>query len=174
MNKTIPLAAISLAALFQATSLCAADIGKQAYERSYTRDRFERADSDGDGFVTLEEATAVSNGFDGIKGRERFDAADTDGNGRLSLEEAAARKQLERKHGPQRAGQAHDALYNRERFEAADADGDGLLSREEAAADKAAADLFSGRRFDRADINGDGMLSLREAAQQKKNEAKAF
>ena len=50
---------------------------------------FAKVDADGDGQVTMEEATAA--GWDWNE--EQFAAADTDGNGTLSAEEFAAAAQ---------------------------------------------------------------------------------
>jgi Ca2+-binding EF-hand superfamily protein len=176
MNKTkLLMCSLSTAALVGVgVSAYAADPGQKLHSESYTKERFTAADTNGDGFLSKQEAAARSKRFEGVRGGERFDAADTNNDGLLSFEEAAARKAAEKAGGADRASEAHDKRYNRERFQEADTDGDGYVSRAEAAADKQWADKLGGKRFDAADADGDGKLSFEEAKEARMRERKAY
>lgn len=175
MNKIMIVATAAAVVLSTAAVTVGADnAGGKNYQRGYNVERFNKADTNGDGFLTKEEAGALMKGSEGYRGRDRFEAADTDKDGLLSMEEASAWKAREKQHGTERAREAQDMRYKRARFDEADTDGDGFVSREEASADKRAYDLFGGKRFDRADKDGDGKLSLEEARQHKAAERKKF
>jgi Ca2+-binding EF-hand superfamily protein len=152
----------------------AQDYGSQKFEKGYTKDRFEAADTDGDGFLTLKEAGAAAIMYEGAQGQERFKAADTDGDGLLSFQEAAARKARERENLGEAAGAAQKRVYNKERFNGADTNGDGYVSKAEAQADSRTADVLGGARFDAADTDNDGKLSFEEAKARYMLERKKF
>ena len=163
-----------IGALIVSPALQAKGEVRDRHDSGYTADRFNRADANKDGFLSLEEAASVAKKFEGINGQKRFNKADTDGDGLLSLKEASARKTKENEHGGKRAKKAQDSRYNKSRFDEADTDKDGYLSREEANASKQATEILGGKRFDHADNDGDGKLSLKEAADQKKSERKLY
>jgi Ca2+-binding EF-hand superfamily protein len=159
------------------------------YADRYTKETFDEADADRDGFVTWEEASSIGSTAEKARfARERFDAADADGDGRLSTEEARTlrNKETSRKaegaaDAKQRAGEpsegskarsARDAVtgkygdrYDKETFDETDTDRDGFISWEEAkgASSQAERDLFGRKRFEAADRDGDGRLSPAEA-----------
>jgi Ca2+-binding EF-hand superfamily protein len=155
-------------------STYAADSAQKAYDKHYNRDRFTAADTNGDGFLSKQEAAASAKGFEGKRGSERFDAADTNRDGKLSLEEATARRSAEKERATEQSGAAYNQVYSRDRFQEADTNGDGFVSRQEAAADKMWADQLGGQRFDKADTDGDGRLSLEEAKQAKMRERQTY
>jgi Ca2+-binding EF-hand superfamily protein len=109
---------------------------------------FEQLDTNGDGFVTMEELQA--------RGEARFADTDTDGDGLLSAEEIAAKANRD----------VSDRVTRM--IEKRDTNGDGLLSQEEMQpnGDRAA------RMFDRLDDNGDGQISEEEFASMKKGKRK--
>lgn len=104
---------------------------------------FARADGDGDGFVSKQEAASMP------RLAERFDSLDKDGDGRLSQAEMPAARRGAR---AQQAG-AHRGMQGRHGMKAMDANGDGSISREEATAAGMSAD-----RFAQSDANKDGRL----------------
>ena len=152
----------------------AVDAVQKGYNQKYSKDRFMEADTDGDGFLSKEEAAASITQFEGSAGNQRFEKADSNQDGLLSLEEAAARKGKEKEHGAEAARKAQDKHFNKDRFMEADADGDGFVTWEEAAATKGVADTFGGKRFTKADADGDGKLSFEEAKEAKMQERKAY
>jgi Ca2+-binding EF-hand superfamily protein len=104
-------------------------------------ERFKAADTNGDGMISREEASA---GLPQLA--KHFDSIDTDKNGLITMQEfEAAMKGL---HGPQ-----YNALAR------LDKDGDGLISRGEAQVAPRLA-----KHFDEIDTNKDGFLSKDELA----------
>jgi uncharacterized membrane protein YgaE (UPF0421/DUF939 family) len=87
---------IALGILFTAigsNSLLAQDnqgtTAKEKYKDRYTKDLYEQADTNRDGYVSLDEARAASSDFEKNKlGEKRFNAADLNHDGRLSIQEA--------------------------------------------------------------------------------------
>ena len=99
--------------------------------------RGEPMDTDGDGIITFEEASAVMPGLD----QDRFNQHDTNGDGVWSADE---RPGPPHRRGPGRHGKPMDA------------DGDGTVTFEEACAVIPGLDR---ERFERRDTNGDGVWS---------------
>ena len=172
--KTYRIVTLAVFAFGAASALEAADAVQDRYGGGYTSERFYRADVDGDGYLTLQEAGALSTEVERKGGKRRFQNADTNGDGLLSLEEATTRKSGEMKRGPNAAKQRQDRHYNKERFDAADTDGDGYLTKAEAFGGKSRVDVKGKNRFDKADADGDGRLSLDEATSQRNRERSAF
>jgi len=86
--------------MFVAASLVAQgdaqEEASQKYKERYTGDLFRDADVNNDGFVTLEEARAVSREVERDPlGKKRFNTADINNDGRLSPEEARKYRGLE-------------------------------------------------------------------------------
>lgn len=102
-------------------------------------ERFEKADTNGDGAISLDEVRAAD--------AERFSEADTSGDGFLSKEEMTAFRDAKREE--RREGRRD------KRFERLDANEDGLISADEYAARET-------KMFDRADANDDGLITLEE------------
>jgi hypothetical protein len=167
------------------------------YDRLYTKERFDEADLDGDGFLTWKEAVEGGYPFEGKKGKKRFSRADGDADGKLTLQEAKAYREWEKEKGRMKwekmkgkeEGESQEGLvepdsegkeegrrkkqykhqmYTKERFNKADTDGDGFLSWDEA---KSHSKGFEGekghKRFTHTDTDGDGKLSLKEMQAQK-------
>ena len=107
---------------------------------------FNRLDTNHDGVITKEEATAASD----ARIAKTFDALDTNHDGMITQDEMRASAEARREKM-----QAEAAA----RFKAADKNGDGLLSKEEAAAMPMVA-----RHFEALDTNKDGQLSPEELA----------
>ncbi|MEM1264221.1 MAG: EF-hand domain-containing protein [Pseudomonadota bacterium] len=99
-----------------------------------------RADTDGDGRLSLAEFEAVSDG------RVPFEDVDTNGDGFVDADEGKAFRRAARER-------------RRDRLKAADTNGDGLLSRDEF-------DAVAGGRFefDDLDSNADGVIDADERA----------
>ncbi len=106
-------------------------------------DRFERADIDGDGNVTLSEIEASK--------AERFNNADVDGSGGITFDEFNAFAEAEKAQREAKRRQRH--------FEKLDANGDGSISAEEHAAHRS--DRME-RMFDMIDSNNDDVISQEE------------
>ena len=107
---------------------------------------FNRLDTNHDGVITREEATAASQ----ASALRSFDKLDTNHDGMITQDEMRASAEARREKM-----QAEAAA----RFKAADKNGDGLLSKDEAAAMPMVA-----RNFDALDTNKDGQLSPEELA----------
>ena len=117
--------------------------------RKMLDERFKKADTDSDGFLSKEEA---EKGMPMV-GR-RFAEIDANKDGKISREEidkAMAHREQRGQHG--KDGQKHSD----ERFKKADKNGDGFLSKDEVTA---ASPLV--RDFDKIDTNKDGKLSREE------------
>jgi len=99
------------------------------------RDRFSRADLDGNGMLSKDEAKAA-----GFTTDQTFDKVDADHDGIVTLYEI----------GTYVIGRDRD-------WEAADTNGDGQISREEAERNPSIAGLFK-----QADKNGDGVVRKEE------------
>ena len=138
------------------------DPGKK-YDNIYTKERFDGADVDGDGYVTFQEAQDAAYSFEGSKGRNRFDRADTDGDGKLTFDEARAYKAWERQKGKdKKAGESPDAGGAMEK------DVEWKLRKDEGNEEGWRKETYKGQmytkeRFDSADADGDGFLSWSEA-----------
>lgn len=108
----------------------------------------QRLDTDGKGYVTLEEFQAAGDTF--------FARLDADGDGRLSAEELAAaghgwgRHAHQGPHGKRRSGRHQDRWFAR-----MDADGDGYIS-------KAEFDDARMARFNALDVNGNSVIDADE------------
>ena len=99
------------------------------------RDRFTRADLDGNGSLSKDEARAA-----GFATEQKFDNLDEDHDGIVTLYEI----------GTYLVGRKND-------WESADTNGDGQITREEAERNPSLANLFS-----KADKNGDGVVRKEE------------
>jgi Ca2+-binding EF-hand superfamily protein len=114
-------------------------------------DQFRRADADGNGMLSREEALKAAPLL-----AKQFDAIDANRDGQISPEEIRAFRRagrLERGAGGRQAG-AKFELY----FARADADGDGALSRAEAERGLPRV----AEKFGRIDRDGDGWLTREE------------
>ena len=107
--------------------------------------RFMEADADGDGKVSLEEATAKIPGMDA----NRFKRMDTNADGFLTRDDR-------RPGGPGGEGGPGGGGDRMARFMQADKDGDGKVSYEEATAARPG---FPKENFDRMDSNHDGFVT---------------
>jgi len=71
----------------------------QKYKNRYTKDLFNEADTNHDGYISWAEAKSVSTQIERDRqGRKRFNAADLDNDGRLSPKEARKYKGFEVRH----------------------------------------------------------------------------
>ncbi len=111
--------------------------------------RFMDADTDGDGKVSLEEATAKMPGMNA----ERFSHMDSDKDGFLTREDR-------RPGGPGGEGGPGGRGDRVMRFMQADKDGDGKVTFEEATAERPG---FPRENFDRMDSNHDGVVTKEDA-----------
>lgn len=113
-------------------------------------ERFELLDDNGDGRVTMEEATLWQDGV--------FNVMDSDGNEMLSRAEFME-IQLGRGSDPDQRGPrfAERQAEKEARYTAMDADGDDAVSRAQFLADGEA-------RFQATDANGDGAMTAPEFA----------
>ncbi len=106
MSKVITTTAIGLIlSLMLTLAVTAQEEGKQGdpvqqkYKSRYTKDLFDRADTNQDGYVDWDEARASSKAIEKDRlGRKRFNEADVDNDGRLSVEEAKKFKHFEIRH----------------------------------------------------------------------------
>jgi Ca2+-binding EF-hand superfamily protein len=128
---------IALAALALTTAAQAGDPTSGAAPRD------PAADTNGDGFVTREEALSYP------RLAEHFDAADANKDGRLDAAEMDAHRQAVRADGRAKA---------QARWQAADKDGDGAISREEAEASMPGV----AERFKKFDVDGNGKIEREE------------
>ena len=107
---------------------------------------FNRLDTNHDGVISKDEATAASE----ARTAKWFDKLDTNHDGMVTQDEIRAAAEARRAEMKAKAAA---------RFKAADKNGDGFLSKEEAAAIPMIA-----RNFDALDTNQDGQLSPEELA----------
>lgn len=128
---------LALAALALATAAQAGDPAGGAGPRD------PAADTNGDGYVTREEAQAYP------LLAEHFDAADANKDGRLDTAEMDAHRQAVRAGGRAKA---------QARWQAADKDGDGAISREEAEASMPGV----AQRFKKFDVDRNGKIERDE------------
>lgn len=74
----------------------------RTYDKTlYTKARFEKSDTNGDGVLDQNEINAAAKNFEKKYGSKRLAHADTNGDGKLSLEEARVQKQFEKTHKKQ-------------------------------------------------------------------------
>ena len=138
MKPTLPLLALSAAALIGLSAFAYADHNGERPNR--WAERLAELDTDGDGNISRAEADAPK--------FEMFAAADTNADGALSFDEMNAFREAERER--------RRAERQQRQFENLDADGNGTVS----------ADEFAARgehMFDRLDANDDGLISAEEA-----------
>lgn len=146
---------------------------------------FAQADTDNDGDLTFEEATAagLSDGSERDRAAWRR-LADEKGRLRRHLFHEMCRKHR-RRAAEARAGATarwkqgyveEDGAYREERFDRADADGSDDLTRAEARAEATPLEerLFGGKRFNRADANDDGVVTRGETRRQLDRERDAY
>lgn len=116
-------------------------------------DRFEKADGDGDGFVTALEFESAMGGAAERRGGRMLDRLDTDKDGRISVAEAEA-----------------DAVERvKRRFARLDKDQDGFIGKAELAGDKdRTASRRGSRMMERIDTDKDGRISTAEAGNARK------
>ncbi len=197
MNTRSVITLLGISTLLMATAVLQAqeNAGEKYLER-YTKEVFEEADTNNDGYISREEAKAASNRIEReLYGSKRFDAADIDGDGKLSMQEVGkykkaemsekgmAAEMIQEKQGETEestkstlitsdTGEKYHERYTKEVFEEADTDNDGYISWEEARAASARIerDLYGSKRFNAADINGDGKLSMQEVGKYKRAE----
>jgi hypothetical protein len=105
----------------------------------------ERADTDGDGRVSRDEAQAAAS----ARTLEMFDRLDQDKDGYVTQAEIAAARE-------ERVGEMRERMESH--FRNADTDGDGAISKAEAEAGMPAL----ARRFDAIDANKDGLITREE------------
>jgi len=103
MKRIITATAIgALMSLMLNLSVTAQEQGQQSdqkYKSRYSKDLFNEADSDHDGFVDWDEARSSSKAIEQDRmGRKRFNQADVNGDGRLSVLEAKKYKHFEVTH----------------------------------------------------------------------------
>jgi Ca2+-binding EF-hand superfamily protein len=146
MKQVAILAALGLAA--------AATLTFAAPEGASGAERFKKADVDGNGMLSRQEAAALP------RIAEHFNEIDTNKDNQISAEELRA---FHDKVRGQR-GQKHGAMLKK-----LDTDGDGRISLQEAKAAPRLAEHFSA-----IDTNGDGFLSADElkAAREKSGRGK--
>lgn len=175
LKTLLAFAGISLTALGAATAL--AQPGAAASQPAgRALERFQATDTNKDGFLSKDEATA---GMPGLA--QRFDTIDSNKDGKLSLEEFQAQRGNLRGTGPQAArGGPHHGMRGGARQEgcaagmrqagfhgaggmlaAADTDKDGVITRAEA---EKFASARATARFDALDTNKDGKLTADERA----------
>ncbi len=71
----------------------------QKYKHHYSKDLFNEADANADGFVSWSEAKNSSRDIErDMQGRKRFNSADLDNDGRLSVQEARKYRGFEARH----------------------------------------------------------------------------
>lgn len=103
MKRMITVTAIgALLILTSALSMTAqqeGDQGQQKYKNRYSKEIFDSADTNHDGFVDWDEARSSSKAVEQDRmGRKRFNKADVNGDGKLSVEEAKKFKHFEVRH----------------------------------------------------------------------------
>jgi hypothetical protein len=87
---------LTLSLLLAGTNLTAQKDVSQEYKDRYNKEGFEKADTNNDGFVSLEEAVeATTDAEQGMIGKKRFESADVNNDGRLSPEEAREQRYFE-------------------------------------------------------------------------------
>ncbi len=138
MYWKLPLAALIVA------------VAAQGHATSPTKPDRPKADANGDGVVTQEEAKA----FPRLAGE--FDAIDTNKDGQLDTAEFEAHRAARRAEMQARA---------EEHWKAADKNGDDALSREEAQASMPR----MAENFDTLDVNGDGRIERAEMQEHRRH-----
>ena len=130
-------------------------LGAQLRESERLAEQFRRADKDGNGVLSRDEAADYA-----PLRANRFDAVDINGDGRISPEEIRAFRKTERI--ARRARRNLRGGRGRSKFDRyfarADTDGDGALTRAEAAIGLPRV----GRKFSRIDRDGDGRVTWEE------------
>lgn len=124
--------------------------------RARMRERFSRADADGNGALSRPEAEKSMPGL-----ARQFDAVDANRDGHLTQDEIMTWRTQKRREACKEAPEqcfARAQARLTERFRRADADGNGALSRLEA--EKSMPRLA--RRFDALDANRDGHVTVEE------------
>jgi len=124
-------------------------------ERPNPEEHFAKTDTNGDGFLSLDEIKAARDG----RMAERFEKLDTDGDGLLSKEELeAGREKMKEKREERGEGKGEgkgDRPDPRKMFERMDADQSGGISKEEAKGPLA-------KNFDEIDADSDGEITPEE------------
>jgi Ca2+-binding EF-hand superfamily protein len=130
------------------------DAGRAEFEA-----RFKAADTNGDGGLSKQEASAATSGEFGAI-REHFDEMDTNKDGKVTLDEHRA--YLRSAHNERKKNNKDKREDYAAQFKAVDKNGDGGLSKDELAA--AGAGQFDAIRkhFDEMDTNHDGKVTQAE------------
>ncbi len=131
MTKTLTSLAVAISVLGAATAAFAGPGGKQGGKF------FKRADINGDGKISIEEAAEVR--------AQRFVRLDTNGDGAISEQEFVVRKKANARRETRR----------KKRFQKFDNDSNGLISQIEW-------DAKTGKRFAKVDLNADGFITREE------------
>jgi Ca2+-binding EF-hand superfamily protein len=131
-----------------AALLLAPVVACAATSNSRLAEQFRRADADGNGMLTREEARKAAP----LLARQ-FDAIDVNRDGQISPEEMRAFRRSGRLARSAKAGAKFDLYFTR-----ADTDGDGALSRAEAERNLPRV----AKKFERIDRDGDGRLTREE------------
>ena len=129
--------------------------GAQTREGERIAEQFRRADKDGNGVLSRNEAADYA-----PLHANRFAAADVNGDGRISPEEIRAFRKTERiaRRAKRNLGGGRGRSKFDRYFARADIDGDGVLTRAEAAIGLPRV----GKKFSRIDHDGDGRVTWEE------------